>query len=435
MSLPSPAAGRRPWPLPLRTAAGLAASVLAVHLWLLFAAPTTPTLAPGPITPVWHASLPEQAATAANHAPEGAVPTATAMPTSTTSLKSPTSTAAHTAPTAPATPTALAAASPPPVPAAPPPPRTEAMAALPEQANGKLLQAHAPAPSPLATDASAPTRPAGTAAAGDHAIAVHASHANLAHPSDTAPPHLLFAAAELGPDPDTTDRALLAQATALATAKVKVPEAVRLEYRIEGKTKGIGFSGKGHLLWQPGVGGDPNAYEAKLVVSHLLLGSRSQTSQGRLTRHGLAPVRFADKSRSEQAAHFVRDQGQIVFSANSPPVPLLPGAQDRLSVVLQISGLLAGNPKAYPAGRVLAIQTAGTKDAEVWQFKVVGDDTLDLPDGAMQALKLVRQPRHAYDQQIELWFAEKLAFLPVRIKWSQVGGNLVDQTWESSGSP
>lgn len=233
----------------------------------------------------------------------------------------------------------------------------------------------------------------------------------------------------------TVSPELMAQVAALANTKVKVPGAVRLNYRIEGKAKGFGFSGKGHLLWQPGAGGDPAAYEAQLVVGNFLLGNRSQASSGRLTAHGLAPTRFADKARSEQAAHFVRDKGQIVFSANTPQAALLPGAQDRLSVVLQISSLLAGNPGRFTAGRALAIQTAGAKDAEVWQFVVVGEETLGLPGGEVRALKLVRKPRHAYDQQIELWFAEKLGFLPVRIKLSQVGGNLVDQSWESSETP
>lgn len=231
------------------------------------------------------------------------------------------------------------------------------------------------------------------------------------------------------------DPALAAQVAALANARVKVPGAVRLNYKIEGKAKGFGFGGKGHLLWQPGAGGDPAAYEAQLVVGNALLGSRSQTSSGRLTSHGLAPTRFADKARSEQAAHFVRDTGQIVFSANAPQAVLMPGAQDRLSVVLQISSLLAGNPGRFTAGRTLAIQTAGAKDAEVWQFLVVGEETLGLPGGELRTLKLVRKPRHAYDQQIELWFAEKLGFLPARIKLSQVGGNLVDQSWESSETP
>lgn len=231
------------------------------------------------------------------------------------------------------------------------------------------------------------------------------------------------------------DPALAAQVAALANARVKVPGAVRLNYKIEGKAKGFGFGGKGHLVWQPGAGGDPAAYEAQLVVGNALLGSRSQTSSGRLTSHGLAPTRFADKARSEQAAHFVRDKGQIVFSANAPQAVLMPGAQDRLSVVLQLSSLLAGNPGRFAAGRTLAIQTAGAKDAEVWQFVVVGEETLSLPGGELHTLKLVRKPRHAYDQQIELWFAEKLVFLPARIKLSQVGGNLVDQSWESSETP
>ena len=47
----------------------------------------------------------------------------------------------------------------------------------------------------------------------------------------------------------------------------------------------------------------------------------------------------------------MRDQGQVVFSNNAPSVTLLAGAQDRLSVVMQLGALLAGDPAALPAGQ------------------------------------------------------------------------------------
>ena len=53
-----------------------------------------------------------------------------------------------------------------------------------------------------------------------------------------------------------------------------------------------------------------------------LLGARTQTSRGRITGDGIAPLRFGDRYRSEQAAHFQRDKGVISFSSNAPDAPL-----------------------------------------------------------------------------------------------------------------
>ena len=42
------------------------------------------------------------------------------------------------------------------------------------------------------------------------------------------------------------------------------------------------------------------------------------------------PERFADRSRSEKAAHFDAANQRIRFSNNAPDAELRPGAQDRL---------------------------------------------------------------------------------------------------------
>ena len=107
------------------------------------------------------------------------------------------------------------------------------------------------------------------------------------------------------------------------------------------------------------------------------------------------PTRFGDKGRSELAAHFQRDKGIISFSANSPDAPLLKGAQDRLSVVIQISTLLAGDPTRFPLGTMLSFQTVSQREAEVWHFLVEKEELLQLPFGEINAIKLNRKPRQS----------------------------------------
>jgi hypothetical protein len=48
----------------------------------------------------------------------------------------------------------------------------------------------------------------------------------------------------------------------------------------------------------------------------------------------------------------------VVVSNNTPSVMLLAGAQDRLSVLMQLGALLAGDPPRYPPGSVIAARSA-----------------------------------------------------------------------------
>ncbi len=218
----------------------------------------------------------------------------------------------------------------------------------------------------------------------------------------------------------------LTQATAF-----KAPESALLKYQVQGQAKGLNYWASAELAWQQ----DGQNYDSSLTVSAFLLGSRTQVSKGTLGPEGLMPTRFGDKSRSELAAHFQRDKGIISFSANSPDAPLLKGAQDRLSVVIQISSLFAGDPTRFPLGTMLSFQTVSQREAEVWHFLVEKEELLQLPFGEINAIKLNRKPRREFDQQIELWFAPTLSYLPVRLRITNANGDFVDQLLNTAEKP
>lgn len=217
----------------------------------------------------------------------------------------------------------------------------------------------------------------------------------------------------------------------VAALVYRIPPPMRLKYDIAGQVKGFSYSAGAELLWQH----DGSHYDARLEISAFLLGSRVQTSTGQLGAQGLEPLRFGDKSRSEQAAHFVRDKGKIVFSANTPEAPLQEGAQDRLSVFMQLGAMLAGNPGRFPPGTTITLPTVSAREADSWAFGVGPEEKLLLPGGEQTAVKLTRLPRQDYDQKLELWLAPALDFMPVRILLSQTNGDFVDQQWRSNESP
>jgi hypothetical protein len=209
---------------------------------------------------------------------------------------------------------------------------------------------------------------------------------------------------------------------------VAVPKSVLLHYQVTAHTRGLVLNAQGQLRWRQ----DGNEYEAKLELLGGLFPKRTQESTGRITAEGLAPQRFSDKARSEEAAHFQRDEGKVSFSSNRPDAPLMPGAQDRLSVMLQLGAMIAGNPKNFEPGATISLQTASTRDAEVWHFTIAGEEALQLPGGEIKALKLIRNPRKEFDQKIELWLAPGMDYVPVRLRLTQPNGDWVDQQWSST---
>jgi hypothetical protein len=209
-----------------------------------------------------------------------------------------------------------------------------------------------------------------------------------------------------------------AQANAASTGGVNLrfPPSVTLQFEGLSMNKGSAQSGSGALRWSV----DGANYALSLEASALVVFTRTERSVGQLHAQGLAPQRYSSTrtGRSEQATHFQSELGRIQFSNNKPSQALLPGAQDRLSAVIQLAGLISGEPERYRSVERISMPVAGLDQAEIWEFKLEGLSELVLPAGSLQALKISRSPRNEYDQRLELWLAPQLGYLPVRIRQS-----------------
>ena len=265
--------------------------------------------------------------------------------------------------------------------------------------------------------------------------------------------HELPAAKPLGPSEDLANNASASPAPAPNTAPVRdtttsqpaasaaaqplpvydylVPGSSRLKYDVSGLVKGFKYYVAGELLWLH----DGKTYDARLEISHFLLGSRVQTSKGALTTQGLEPLRFGDKVRSEVAAHFQRAKGLVSFSANSPDVPLLPLAQDQLSVFVQLAAMWGGNASRFASGSQLPFQAVGPRSAENWVFVVGDTERLKVDGRELSAIKLLRERSLDYDVRVELWLAPALDYLPARIRLTQSNGDEVDMLWRKTEKP
>lgn len=216
-----------------------------------------------------------------------------------------------------------------------------------------------------------------------------------------------------------------------APPPVRLPLPVKLSFDVAGQAKKFDYQARAELVWQH----DGARYEARQEISAFLVGSRTQRSTGMVTAQGLQPERFGDKSRSERAAHFDYPRSRVIFSANTPEAAIGPGAQDRLSVFIQLAGLLAATPDRFVPGTQLTLTTVSATSADRWTFTVEATETLNLPAGALPTLKLQRLPRRDYDQKAELWLAPSMGYLPARIKITQASGDFADLRLRSSGPP
>jgi Protein of unknown function (DUF3108) len=257
----------------------------------------------------------------------------------------------------------------------------------------------------------APEKPSAVVAVLEHAkngLNRPLAHINTAQIAITS-----RAISTLNPSQDSPTKRLASAPGSPAAHSIRYPSAVTLQFEGGIVSRGHARSATGELRWAT----DGLNYELSLQAAAGRLLSRTEKSVGSLGAQGLAPTRFSSTrtGRSEQATHFRYEVNRIQFSANKPDEALMAGAQDRVSVLIQLAGMLAGEPERYKTGDRIGLQVAGLDNAQVWEFSLEGSSGIKLPAGELQAVKLRRAHRHEYDQSLEVWLAPDLGYLPVRI--------------------
>jgi hypothetical protein len=228
-----------------------------------------------------------------------------------------------------------------------------------------------------------------------------------------------------------TNAPLPPPSNALTAKPGDFPPNIQINYTLTGQERGLTYHASGSLKWQtqatpdaPSATPAPKAYEAELRVRAFLVGSRVWRSTGILTENGLSPVRYSDSGRGERAAHFDTTQNKISFSGNTPGVALQPGAQDQVSLFIQMAATVAA--KNFKLGSELNVQTATARDAVNWVLTFKSEELIEVDGKQLATQRWVCLPRGKFDSQIEMWLSQSHGGLPVRIKITQVTGNFID---------
>lgn len=293
----------------------------------------------------------------------------------------------------------------------PPGPRSAAPAALqvrhiepaaPTETPRAAAQAGA---DPRAKSAAVPANPAAEPAAGPAADPA----ADLATAWPDASKHAAPAPAA-GP-PAAHAPPATASETQVPTYATQPAPAATLVYEMR---RG-GRTGRAELHWRPANG----RYELGLEATGFGPQSPGSASVGGFDAAGLAPERHVDRrrGRDQRAVNFQRAGGFISFSGPQLTHTLQPGAQDRLSWMLQLPAILQANPALSAPGAQISLWVASTRgESDVWSFTVQNSEMLDLPGGRVDAaLRLLRRPLRPYDTHVEIWLDPSRQHLPVQL--------------------
>ena len=260
-----------------------------------------------------------------------------------------------------------------------------------------------------------------------------ANSAEATIPAVAAPETAMAASSEAmaqaaSPPPQPPSEPLPPVAPAPLTLTVgALPASTLLSYKLTGQERGLTYYASGELRWQH----NPTHYEASLTIKAFLVGSRVFSSVGSVGPQGLMPLRYGDKWRGEKATHFDAENHRINFSNNKPSVDLQPGAQDQVSLYVQLAAAMAGDPERYKPGSSVSIQTATVNEAVPWTLTLQAEESVQVDGKPMLTTKWVCLPRGKFDTQVELWLSRAHAWMPVRIRITQVSGSFIDMNMDS----
>ncbi len=228
--------------------------------------------------------------------------------------------------------------------------------------------------------------------------------------------------------------ASLLLASGIASAQDKMtgnpPPSSQLQYRLRADIKGLSVEGQGQIDWQF----DAKQYRLIFDTSTQLTGQlMSEKSEGAIDRNGLVPVNFVLKRMRKEpvAVVFDRRSGQINFAGDIPAHKIQGGEQDRLSVLWQLLSMARARPGSFTPGSTWKFFVAGHRGGEAWTFQVKDKQRLRTSLGEIDTLHLAHLPTDASGgRQVDIWLAPSQEWFPVRLRFTEPGGDSIEQTIE-----
>ncbi len=221
-----------------------------------------------------------------------------------------------------------------------------------------------------------------------------------------------------------------ASASAAGGLPFEWPASTRVSYVLTGSYRGE-VSGSAQVEWVRLGSRYQVNYDFLVGPDFAPLISRRATSTGRIEPEGLVPERYDEETkvvfRRDRRMSVVFEPETVVL-ANGDRKERLAGVQDTASQFIQLTYLFTTHPERLRVGEKIEFPLALPRTMNNYTYEVVGEETLHMPFGPLQAFHL--KPRRAVKKanalDVEIWFAPSLRYLPVRIRVEQDEANFVD---------
>ena len=194
------------------------------------------------------------------------------------------------------------------------------------------------------------------------------------------------------------------------TYPTRIPASALLRYSLQSQAQ----VGEASLIWRH----DDQGYTLRLDGRGLREAPLiEQHSVGGFDAAGLAPERFTDRRRGRgwRAVSFQREIGRISFSGPSVEYPTWPGAQDRLSWLVQAAAI---NAAAVPKAEFTLFVVDARGVGELWRFTDQGLSLVDTPLGQLPAQHWLREPDQIEGQRVEVWLDSTRGHWPVQVRFT-----------------
>ena len=181
---------------------------------------------------------------------------------------------------------------------------------------------------------------------------------------------------------------------------------------------------------------DASGYRLYINIPYAFVGPFVFESRGSVDAYGIAPsIYWAQRgTKPPRYLRFDRDAnggGQMFFSEKPEFTPaILPGTQDRFSLMFQFASLLNGDSKIDEAGSIRSLPVVDYNTLEMWHFKSYGETTSeDIPSlgkSVNRHYALMQRENDPYKRQVDIWLAKDLEWLPGRIRSLEANGRVLE---------
>ena len=181
---------------------------------------------------------------------------------------------------------------------------------------------------------------------------------------------------------------------------------------------------------------DGNNYRLYINIPFAFVGPFVFESRGTVDAYGIAPSIYWTQrgTKPPRYSRFDRDAsggGKMYFSEKPDFTPdLLPGTQDRFSLMFQFASLLNGDSKIDEAGSIRSLPVVDYNTLQMWQFKsygeVVSDDIPSLGKSVNRRYALMQRENDPFKRQVDIWLARDLDWLPGRIRSQEANGRVLE---------